>query len=71
MTKYGGASGSGSVTMMTCPPDCYSRPRELTPNVRRWMLAKGWIDHRVVQRIERPDSAHVALLDRLIGQPTR
>lgn len=50
---------------MTRAPDCYTRPRELTPNIRRWMLDKGFIDRRTVVPLERPDPAHAALLYRI------
>ena len=46
-------------------PYAYRRPRELTPRIERWMRDKGWIDHRKVQRVERLDQAHVALLARI------
>lgn len=46
-------------------PRCYTRPRELTPAMRRYMTERGWIDRRTVQRIERPDPEHVALLYRI------
>ena len=46
-------------------PTAYTRPVALTPNIRRWMLDRGWIDRRTVTRLERPDPAHVALLYRL------
>lgn len=50
----------------TLKPNCYTRRTgPLTPNIRRWMLDKGWLDHRVAVRIERPDPAHVALLYRI------
>lgn len=50
---------------MTRTPAIYTRPRELTPNIRRWMVEQGFIDRRTVTRIERPDPAHVALLYRI------
>lgn len=46
-------------------PACYTRPRELTPAMRRLFVARHWIDARTVQRIERPDPEHVARLYRL------
>lgn len=64
MTDSGGFTNNPS-NLSNYRPRAYTRPRELTPNIRRWMLARGWIDHRVVTRIERPDPAHVALLYRI------
>ena len=34
-------------------PAAYTRPVALTPNIRRWMLDRGWIDRRTVTRLER------------------
>ena len=41
-------------------PRIYTRPRDLTPALRRYMTERGWIDRRTVTRIERPDPEHVA-----------
>ena len=46
-------------------PRIYTRPRELTPALRRYMTERGWIDRRTVTRIERPDPEHVARMYRL------
>lgn len=48
-------------------PRSYTRPRELTEALRRYMIERGWIDRRTVQRIPRPDPEHVALLQRIGG----
>ena len=40
-------------------------PRELSPAMRRLFVARGWIDRRMVTRIERPDPEHVALIERI------
>ena len=42
-------------------------PRELSPAMRRLFVARHWIDARTVQRLERPDPEHVALLYRISG----
>ena len=47
-------------------PAAYTRPVALTPNIRRWMLDRGWIDRRTVTRLERPDQEHVARMYRLL-----
>ena len=47
-------------------PAAYTRPVALTPNIRRWMLDRGWIDRRTVTRLERPDPDHVARMYRLL-----
>lgn len=47
-------------------PRAYTRlSGPLTPNIRRWMLDRGWIDRRTVTRLERPDPAHVARMYRI------
>lgn len=47
-------------------PNCYTRRvGPLTPNIRRWMLDKGWLDHRVAVRIERPTPEQAAMAYRI------
>lgn len=46
-------------------PAVYSKPRDLSPALRRVFVERGWIDARTVTRLERPDPARVAALHRI------
>ncbi len=52
---------------MTRPPAYQPKLKELTPRLERLFKERGWLDRRTVQRIERPDPAHVDLMNRIVG----
>lgn len=49
-------------------PAVYTRPRTLTPNIERWMRAKGFIDERRCVTLDRTVTPEAAAMRYAIRQ---